>query len=60
LAVGHSILVIIFHLLSNPERSYTDLGADYFSRRDPKRAARHHVKQLIAMGYVVSLERGAA
>ena len=60
LAVGHSILGIIFHLLKEPERVYTDLGADYFSRRDPQRAVRHHVKQLIAMGYEVTLATQAA
>lgn len=60
LAVGHSILVIIYHLLSHPERTYTDLGADYFVRRDPQRAVRHHVKQLMAMGYEVTLGTTAA
>lgn len=60
LAVGHSILVIVYHLLSNPERTYTDLGADYFLRRDPQRAVRHHVKQLIALGYEVTLGSTAA
>jgi transposase len=60
LAVGHSILVIVYHLLSDPQRNYTDLGADYFVRRDPARAARHHVKQLMAMGFTVSLSKEAA
>lgn len=60
LAVGHSILVIAYHLLSNPDRPYADLGPDYFAHRDPKSAAQHHVKQLIAMGYEVSLQKSVA
>jgi hypothetical protein len=60
LAVGHSILVIICHLLSHPEQTYADLSADYFVQRDPKRAVRHHVKQLMAMGYEVTLATTAA
>jgi transposase len=60
LAVGHSILVIAYHLLSDPERSYKDLGPNYFARRDPQKAVQHHVKQLMNLGYYVSLEKGAA
>jgi transposase len=32
-AVGHSILVIAWHILSRPEETYRDLGPDYFTRR---------------------------
>jgi transposase len=34
-AVGHSILVIAWHLLSN-QASYEELGGDYFDRRNAK------------------------
>jgi hypothetical protein len=55
-AVGRSILVIIWHLLSQPETRYHDLGPDYTRRRaDPNRATRKHVQQLEALGYTVAL-----
>ncbi len=55
-AVGRSILVIIWHLLSQPETRYHDLGMDYTRRRaDPNRATRNHVQHLEALGYTVTL-----
>ena len=33
MAVGHSILVIAWHLLAN-DCDYADLGGDFFARRD--------------------------
>jgi transposase len=55
-AVGRSILVIIWHLLSQPESRYRDLGPDYTRRRtDPNRATRNHIRQLEALGYTVTL-----
>jgi transposase len=48
-AIGRSILVIIWHLLSDPESRYTDLGAGFYaSRIDPDRRRRTHVRQLEA------------
>jgi transposase len=59
-AVGRSILVIIWHLLSDPDARYADLGPDYYIRRtDPDRRRREHVRQLEALGYTVILERAA-
>jgi transposase len=59
-AIGRSILVIIWHLLSDPQARYTDLGAGYYaSRTDPDRRRRNHVRQLEALGYKVILERAA-
>jgi transposase len=59
-AVGRSILVIIWHLLSSPDARYADLGPDYYtSRTDPDRRRREHVRQLEALGYTVILERAA-
>ncbi len=59
-AVGHSILVIIWHLLSTGEL-YTDLGGDYFDRRRTSTAhQRRLVAQLEAMGHKVTLEPAAA
>ena len=36
IAVGHSILVICWHLLTN-DADYDDLGGDYFTRRNTDR-----------------------
>ena len=58
-AVGHSILVICWHLLSTGE-TYTDLGGDYFDKRRTSTAhQRRLVAQLEAMGQKVTLEPAA-
>ena len=60
IAVGHSILVISWHLL-HENRDYDDLGGDYFTRRgDHNRHQQHLVRQLMDLGYRVTLERTAA
>jgi transposase len=59
-AVGRSILVIVWHLLSDPDARYTDLGSDFFGQRiNPERRKRAHVHQLEALGYKVTLEPAA-
>jgi transposase len=59
-AIGRSILVIIWHLLSDPDARYIDLGSGFYaSRTDPDRRRRNHVRQLEALGYTVTLERPA-
>jgi hypothetical protein len=55
-AVGHSILVICYHML---ERSvpYEELGEDYFDRRRSGEAyAKRLVRQLERLGHKVALE----
>jgi transposase len=55
-AVGRSILVIIWQLLADPDARYRDLGPDYVRHRtDPQRRTRSHVRQLEALGYAVTL-----
>jgi transposase len=55
-AVGHSILVICWHLLTN-DADYDDLGGDYFVRRaDPARHQERLVQQLQDLGYQVTLK----
>lgn len=55
-AVEHSILVAIFHMLER-DQPYQDLGPDYFIRReDPGRRARKLIRQLEAIGYTVHAE----
>lgn len=58
-AVGASIGAIIYWLLKDPTRRYTDLGPDYFERRQPEAAAAYHVKKLQAQGFEVTLKRAA-
>ncbi len=60
-AVGRSILVIVWHLLSDPEAHFHDLGSDFYDkRRGPERIKQTHVRQLEALGYKVTLEPTAA
>ena len=59
-AVGRSILVIVWHLLSDPEARYHDLGSDFYDNRlGPERNKRAHVRQLEALGFKVTLEPAA-
>jgi transposase len=59
-AVGRSILVIIWHLLSAPGARYRDLGSDFYDNRiGPDRTKRNHVRQLEALGFKVTLEPAA-
>jgi transposase len=58
IAVGHSILVICWHLLSD-DRDYDDLGGDYFTRRNPDRQRDRLIRQLHDLGYRVTLNEVA-
>jgi transposase len=59
-AVGRSILVIVWHLLSDPNLRYHDLGAGFYDTRvNAERAKRNHVRQLEALGYTVTLQPAA-
>jgi transposase len=55
LAVGHTILVIIYHLLRDGA-TYTDLGGDYFDRLDTDRLTRTLVRRLERLGHEVVLK----
>lgn len=58
-AVGHSILVICWHLLTN-NSNYDDLGGDYFTRRTDNDKRRDHlIQQLHNLGYGVTLTKVA-
>ena len=59
-AIGRSILVIIWHLLADPAARYTDLGSDFYDTRiNPERRKRNHIRQLEALGYKVTLQPAA-
>ena len=59
-AVGRSILVIVWHLLSDEQAVFTDLGADHFTRHvNSETKKRNHIRQLEALGYNVTLNPAA-
>ncbi len=59
-AVGRSILVIVWHLLSDPDARFHDLGPGFYDTRiNAERAKRNHVRQLEALGYKVTLQPAA-
>jgi transposase len=59
-AVGHSILVIAWHLLAN-NCDYHDLGAEHFNRHTDPEARKHYlIRQLEALGHTVTVEPNAA
>ncbi len=54
-AVAHSLVELIWHVLSTGE-VFEDLGDDYFqARRDPERQARRLVAQLEDLGFAVTI-----
>jgi transposase len=55
-AVGHSILIIAYHLLRN-HATYADLGPHYFDERDREGVKRRLVHRLEDLGYQVTIER---
>jgi transposase len=59
-AVGRSILVVVWHLLSDPEAHFIDLGPDHYDTHlNTSNKKRNHVRQLEALGYRVTLEPAA-
>ncbi len=59
IAVGHSILVIYYHMIK-AGTSYADLGGDFFDRLEPERLTRYYVKRLERLGHKVTLETSVA
>jgi len=59
-AVGRSILVIVWHLLSDPPVDFVDLGPNFYDTRGgTQRAVRNHVHRLQELGYQVTLSPAA-
>ena len=54
IAVAHSIVVIIYHILSRQE-PYNELGADYFERRKPEAVVTRLTRQIEKLGYSVTV-----
>jgi len=53
-AVGHSLLVTIYHVLKS-QVEYQDLGSDFFDKLNSKQLVKHHVNRLKSLGYNVTL-----
>jgi transposase len=58
-AVGHTILVMAYHLLTR-QLCYQELGVHYCDERERQAVERRLVRRLQALGYQVSLEPAAA
>ncbi|MBM4429685.1 MAG: IS110 family transposase [Chloroflexi bacterium] len=54
-AVAHSILIIIYHMLSRQER-YRELGGNYFDERKRESVTNRLIRRLEKLGYHVSLD----
>ena len=54
-AVGHTMLVMIYHLLKD-QVDYRELGPDYLDQLQPQRLTRYLVKRLESLGHRVILE----
>ncbi|MEH1057237.1 transposase [Micromonospora sp. CPCC 206171] len=61
-ATGNAVLVIVYHLLSDPAVRFRDLGADHFDTRiDKQRRARNPATQLQAVtGQKITIRDGKA
>ncbi|MCW3817713.1 hypothetical protein ONA91_24985 [Micromonospora sp. DR5-3] len=62
MATGNAVLVVVYHLLSDPAVRFRDLGADYLDTRiDKQRRARNLAAQLQALtGQKITIRDGKA
>jgi len=58
IAVAHSILVIVYHVLLR-HAPYRDLGTNYFDERDRDSVQRRLVRRLERLGYRVAVQSAA-
>jgi len=59
-AVGRSVLVIVWQLLHTDHATFVDLGPDYYDNRGgTRRAVRNHIRSLQTLGYQVTLQPAA-
>ena len=55
IAVAHSILIVIYHLLEDPDAVFTDLGGDYFLNKNKEQERRRAIRRLETLGFDVAL-----
>jgi transposase len=60
-AVARSILLIIWHLLSDPAARFTDLGSGYYAARtDKDKKIKNHIRQIEALlGHPIAITKAA-
>jgi transposase len=58
-AVAHSILIILFHLIGKPDSVFHELGEDYFLTKNKEQEQRRALKILNGLGFEVSLAPAA-
>lgn len=56
--VGHSILVIVYHVLSR-RTQYQELGGNYFERHNTEAQKNRLIRKLEALGLKVTVEKAA-
>ena len=55
-AVGHKILIAVYHILKNKE-PYKELGSEYLIKLKEGQSVKHHCKQLEKLGYAVEVQK---
>jgi transposase len=60
LAVAHTLLTVVYHLLRDQQLEYRELGENYFDQRDAEQTKNHLMKRLQKLGYEVTLSPKAA
>ena len=55
MAVAHSILTIVYHLLNDPTAEFEDLGGDFLLKRNKEQEQYRAVKTLRTIGFDVTL-----
>ncbi len=59
-AVAHTMIIIVWHVLASDDATYSELGADYFDRRnDAEARQRYLIRELERLGNRVTLEPAA-
>jgi transposase len=48
-------LIVIYHLLEDPDAVFTDLGGDYFLNKNKEQERRRAVRRLETLGFDVAL-----
>ncbi|MFY1634803.1 IS110 family transposase [Solwaraspora sp. WMMB335] len=54
-AVMHKLAIAIWHVLHD-KTTFTDLGADYFTKRDPERAMKRMIREANSLGLTVRFD----
>ncbi len=57
-ALEHAMLVAVWNMLQSGE-TYSDLGSNYFTKRDPENAKDRALNQLRNLGYLLTIEAEA-